>query len=1129
MSSDNDDETGTEKRTGKKRALSSNAQTPNSKKRPAPKVGRGHQVLSKYFGGPKEPSKTAIVPNKSASTKLPNLKKDQDTNLKKDQGTNLKQEPGTVKPRENDKQVLSLVSDSESEPDTVEAKGGSSRTPTRQLADRPPQIRKADADQATTLAERLAAIDALEGDSGDDVDDDEDNDDDTNADPKTVKLTPLEKQWKDLKDEYPDVLLCVECGYKYRLFDNDAKIAAQVLSIAVFPKRAFLTASFPVHRLHVHVRRLVEAGHLVGIVTQTETAALKKQSATKSKIFTRELTALYSRATLLPDAMLDVDPQPAAAAAASAKSDAGAARTSLFRGGWIRKRASSSAQKSEPPTENEDEDQDVLGNEDTQTSVDTTSQLTVDDFAEDEAEERFIIAVWELDADAKAPVLDLEQGWALGEPLPEAAKVTLGVFAVDVQSGTLVCDSFLDDSARTRLCELLERFDAYEYVLAGPAMSRATEEAILRKAQPALRRRRIDRVGFANLDVDAELNKLYGSNEVMLAKAKALDPVAQSALASLSRYLEPFKLQRVLQDIAPSLAGPAREQARMQLDPSALHDLEIVPGKAGPKYSLTYFVTRHALTPMGSRLLKQWVMQPLANVQEIRARQSAVATLSHSSNKFNSLMLALRQLKRFDLERGLEQVVHARCNPSTFLRLVDHARELAKTVAALDCDVENPLLMQILRDAEAGRLRDALSTLLRGLNRKSCESNTIGEMFEDRAAYPRIFEIKAEIDSLDQGFRQELVRAREVLKRPALQYRTLRTGISACLEYLIELPKAEAVPRDWNEVSSTQRVSRYTTPRVEDLLDQLARRREELAAAAKATWRQLLEDFADQHRARLRGLARAIAHIDAFHGLSKVAQLPGFVCPVVEEAGPNGGAFIHALRARHPLLDSAAAASDSCVPNDISLGDAPDGTIDMARVILVTGPNMGGKSSFTRTAAVCVVLAQIGAHVPAETCRIGVFDAIRVRMGVREDPMQGMSTFMVEMRQAASIFNHATPRTLCILDELGRGTSTFDGAAIAVASLRYVCQTMHSPCLFITHYTQLGALLEEFPRSVLAAMHMAYHETDDHKLVFLYQATAGLASNSYGLHVAQLAGLPDCVLDAARRVKLEKARKSNER
>lgn len=1016
---------------------------------------------------------------------------------------------------------------------------------------------------SSTLASRLHAIDAAT-DQGGNNDVDEDNSDEEEAAAADLqmqngqpKLTPLEKQWKDLKDEYPDVLLCVECGYKYRLFQEDAKIASQVLSIAAFPRHAFLTASFPVHRLHVHVRRLVESGYLVGIVTQTETAALKKQSSTRSKLFTRELSALYSRATLLPDAMLDVVPSvqgPGSKGFTGSNAGTGGEsnkKQNLLSSGWVKKNANKKSSKSDNVDEEENADED--NNEEGFNEEDTEQDLALDMVAENniqEEEERYILAIWELDVSATKPVLDIKQGWALGEPRPEATNVTLGLFAVDIRSGTLVYEAFVDDAERTTLIEKLEHLDPYEYILAGPTMSRTTEEAIIRKAQPVERKRRIDRVRFSQLtSPETYLRQIYTGDTLKLVQTQ-LPLVLQAALACLIHYLEPFKLQRVLRDASSFVKDLASRPAAvfkgndqnstphsqpqtlaarqyMHLDPSALHDLEIIAGRGGPTYSLVSFLSRHALTPMGSRLLKRWILQPLLEVNLIKERQEAIAALSHESSNFSPLIAALRQLKRFDIERNLEQVVHARCSPANFLRLLDNICELTKVLSSTITTSRiksDHALYAILQSAGAGSIGAKLGDLVAGLNRDECSANNLGKMFANKSAYPDIFHVKFEIENLHDRFDQELEKIRDVLKKPKLQYRTLRTGFSASLEYLIELPKAEAVPRDWNEVSSTQRVSRYVTPTIEDLLDQLARRREELEAVAKSTWKKLLEEFSDQYRGTLRDFAHVIAQIDALFALSKISELPGFVLPNIEVGGANGGAFIFAQRARHPLLDMLSVSHTDCVPNDLALGDAPSDLVDledvdMTRVMLVTGPNMGGKSSYTRTAAVCIILSQIGAHVPAESCRVGVFDAIRVRMGVREDPGQGMSTFMVEMRQAATIFNQATSRTLCILDELGRGTSTFDGTAIALASLRYICGKMKAPCLFITHYTQLGTLLDEFPRSTLAAMHMAYHETEDGKLVFLYQATSGLASQSYGLHVAHLAGLPERVIAAARDIK----------
>jgi len=888
------------------------------------------------------------------------------------------------------------------------------------------------------------------------------------------KLTPLEKQWKSIKKEHPDVLIVMECGYKFRMYQQDAAVAAKVLGLGSFKMKNFLQASFPTHRLHVHVKRLVEHGHLVGVVSQTETAALKKQSQTRNKLFDRSLKALYSRATFLRDSTLDLPAQ------ASSTGERRKQKESLEE--WTKSTSSSSSSNMILVNMNAVEEQD-----------------------DNETDERWLFSVQETKSDKKT---FLGEGWHLGEPQPEAAEVYFGLVAVNPASGRVSVEGFLDDPARSKLRQRMEALNPVEVILQGPTMSAETELIFGNENNSG---RRVMRTQMTSSKAESTLEEIYHTSNLS-KDLQDLDLPKKYALASAAEYLMRFGLQKAL--LPPHGLSLAKSTEFMEIDANALRDLEIIGDpKKNRKYSLIHFIVRYTQTPMGRRRVHEMICKPLVRSKAIKKRQEAVAALvANEEGKFNGLFELARNLKGVDLDRSMERVLHARCAPAEFLQLIDQVESCANSL--LSSKLQDTKLASFVPDSACVQnLIAALKQFKAGISREKTLTNSVGEMFVDAQKFKDVFAIRSEMELLSSKFKTELQNIRKVLKKPDVKYRTLRTGFSSTLEYLIELPKGTPVPRDWNNVSATQHVVRYTTPVVEDLLEQLARRREELITTSKEAWRAVLEEFANDQRESISKLSAALGEVDAFLAFAAVSSLPHFCKPDIEDEG-DGGAFLELSDARHPLLETLSAGTVDCVPNDVVIGHSPE----VSRVHLVTGPNMAGKSSFCRLACISVILAQIGCFVPAKKCRIRPFDAIRVRMGVRDDPLQGMSTFLVEMKQAAAILNNATERTLCVFDELGRGTSTHDGTALALASLRYVCKKLTCSCFFITHFTELAKILEEFEKSVVKATHLKYvHDDESGDVVFLYQVADGLASNSYGLHVAKLAGIPEAILNRAKK------------
>jgi DNA mismatch repair protein MSH3 len=328
----------------------------------------------------------------------------------------------------------------------------------------------------------------------------------------------------------------------------------------------------------------------------------------------------------------------------------------------------------------------------------------------------------------------------------------------------------------------------------------------------------------------------------------------------------------------------------------------------------------------------------------------------------------------------------------------------------------------------------------------------------------------------------------------------------SAIEYLVEVPNNKsalaAVPANWVKINGTQRVARFHTPKIIQMLRERDQHKEALAAECEKAYKRFLARIAEKYQ-QLRDCVNSLAVLDCILSLAAVAQQPGYVKPTfVDEP------IIDVKDGRHPMVEQLLL--DAYVPNDISLSHAGQ------RAMLITGPNMGGKSSYVRQVALISIMAQIGSYVPAASARLGLLDAVFTRMGAFDNMMAGESTFMVELSETSDILKQATERSLIILDELGRGTSTHDGVAIAHAVFDYVVTELKSLLLFVTHYPTLARFGDTYPDQV-ANTHMAFEETGGtgEEVAFLYRVARGVAHRSYGLNVARLAGLPRAVIDVA--------------
>ena len=409
------------------------------------------------------------------------------------------------------------------------------------------------------------------------------------------------------------------------------------------------------------------------------------------------------------------------------------------------------------------------------------------------------------------------------------------------------------------------------------------------------------------------------------------------------------------------------------------------------------------------------------------------------------------------------------------------ASEFATVKSPNDAGFSSAILNRAI--ASLPIIGDRVIAYLDQINVEAAKHDDKYEFFREEIESDSISEHKLGIASVEHELNAHRADAAAKLKKKKVEFVT-----SAGIEYLIEVDNTltKNVPASWAKISGTKKLSRYHTPEVVRLIRERDQHREALAAACDIAFSELLSDISTNYQS-LRDCIQALATLDCLLCLSAVASQPGYVKPEYTEE-----TRILVKQGRHPMVEQLLL--DTYVPNDINLG------FDATRALLITGPNMGGKSSYVRQVALIAIMGQIGSYVPAASAQLGMLDAVFTRMGAFDNMMAGESTFMVELSETSDILKQASPRSLIILDELGRGTSTHDGVAIAQAVLDHVVRVTGSLTLFITHYQNLSGLAKGFGQDQLKNVHMRFHESGENgqHVTFLYEVGEGVAHRSYG-------------------------------
>ena len=803
------------------------------------------------------------------------------------------------------------------------------------------------------------------------------------------RVVPLRRQYLDIKARFPDTILLFRLGDFYETFEEDARIAAEVLDIVLTSRemgkgQRVPLAGIPYHAAEGYIARLIAAGHKVAICEQVG-------EVTKGRgLVERDVTRVVTPGTVDDPAMLE-------------------ARRNNYIAGIL-----------------------VEGNGVGLAYADvTTGEFCATQITGQTLAESLMTAGRELLRLQPAEIVRPAGAGGDHLPVPEVAWLP-------------------EDVAKSETDGWRWRGD---------------------RAEDVLRRH----FGVTSLDGFGVAGK----------------PLAAQAAGGLLHYLLDTQLTGLKQI---NHLRTYSTDAYMTLDLQTRRNLELLESARGEKKHSLIAVLDMTRTPMGARQLRQWLNQPLLQLDELNLRQRDVRAFHQSALQRADLRTRLGSVG--DIERMANRAITGQLSP----REAVHLRSSLAAIPALTEPagiLPSPPTVPDLSDVE-GLLRTAVvdeppAVLGRG--------QTIRSGFS------------AELDEHQRRAREarEWIAGLERAERERTGIKSLKVGYNKVFGYYIEITTAalataerergEVLPAEYIPKQSLTNATRYFTPRLKEYETVVLTAEDTLQQFESDIYRRVVAQVAAA-AARLLEAAQAVAYLDVVAALAEVAVQRHYVEPELTHDD-----IIEITAGRHPTLEAVVPRGEY-VPNDALLTQEH-------RIVILTGPNMAGKSSWLRQVALIVLLAQIGSFVPAEKARIGLVDRIFTRIGAQDDIAGGQSTFMVEMVETAAILNHATNRSLVVLDEIGRGTSTYDGLAIAQSIVEYIHNTpdLRAKTLFATHYHELTRLEDVLPHVTCSRMDVL--EEGD-RIVFLHRVVPGGADRSYGIHVADLAGIPRAVVSRAQ-------------
>ena len=665
-----------------------------------------------------------------------------------------------------------------------------------------------------------------------------------------------------------------------------------------------------------------------------------------------------------------------------------------------------------------------------------------------------------------------------------------GVAFCDITTGKAHLTGFSGKERLAHVINELGRFSPAEAILNDGAMSETALTDILRDKFGC----RVENGGehrFLLKEAENNIRKQFG--EEAMAALPAGNPAAAMALGGLLNYL--YETQKT--DLSHINDLDYYEEGRfMELDLTARRNLELTETlRAKEKKGSLLWVLDKTRTPMGARCLRSWLERPLLSVIAINKRNSAVAALVEDTIRREELTAAMSGLG--DMERLIGRIVYGTAGGRDMASLRSAIEKLPQVKAQI-AGFTDRRLMELT--AELDTLDDIGSRIAKTICDEPPFSVREGSFIRD-GFDPEVDRLRKILKG-GKGFMADI----EAREKEATGIRTLKIGYNKVFGYYIEVSKsfADQVPDTYIRKQTLVNGERFITQELKDLEQEILTASERVVALEFELFSQLRDEIAAAAQ-RIQHSAAVVAEVDALTSFATVAVRDNYCRPDVDESG-----VLEIREGRHPVVERVL--KDALfVPNDTFMGEKED------RVAIITGPNMAGKSTYMRQVALIVLMAQMGSFVPADYAHVGVVDRIFTRIGASDDLAAGQSTFMVEMTEVADILRHATKHSLLILDEIGRGTSTFDGMSIARAVLEYCAdrKTLGAKTLFATHYHELTELENTLPGTVNYNIAV---KTRGEDIIFLRKIVPGGADRSYGIEVAKLAGLPDKVIGRAKKV-----------
>ncbi|HKV02672.1 MAG TPA: DNA mismatch repair protein MutS, partial [Ktedonobacteraceae bacterium] len=865
--------------------------------------------------------------------------------------------------------------------------------------------------------------------------------------------SPVRTQYLQIKRQYPDALLFFRMGDFYEMFDEDAEIIARELEIAL-TRRDFgrgeksPMAGIPHHAADGYIARLVSKGYRVAVCEQTSDPALSKG------LVDREVLRIVTPGTVIDPAMLAAKRNNFLASVVVGRDAVGIAYVDITTGEF----AATQFSTHEPEVALQQELARV-GPAEVIVEAHYSSQGAAS------RKRRWLAAIM-----TEKPVTKVGNNGNPNAGIEATMAITQNTSA-DPQSPPSDDDDDEDDIAP--LVQLLTGIAGH--VTPYDARYFTEEDA---------RHRLLSHFEVASLEG-------FGCAHL---------PLAIRAAGAVLAYCQ--ETQKGLLRQLTSLETYSTAEF-MTLDAHTRRNLELFEsGRSRSVKGSLLWVLDKTRSPMGGRLLRRWISEPLLDIAKLQGRQQIISELLTDTLTQARLAEALK--KAGDIERLINRVRQRIATPRDLVALVSGLRAAAEVRASLptNADVSMPSLVHLV--AGLADNKDVIDLIESALVDEPPLSVSEGGVIQPGYS--------AELDQVKEASQngQKWIAEMEQRERKRTGITTLKVGYTKVFGYFIEVSNSQLsrVPADYIRKQTLSTGERFITPDLKEYESLILNAQDRIGKLESELFAQVRAEVAIQAAERVLHTAHALAEIDVYLSLAEVAAQHNYCRPQLDD-----GDDIHIVAGRHPVIEQAQVETPF-IPNDTQLSTSD------AQILVITGPNMAGKSTYLRQVALVVLMAQIGSYVPAEAARIGLVDRIFTRIGAQDDLATGQSTFMVEMVETATILHHATPRSLVILDEIGRGTSTYDGLAIARAVVEYLHNNRRcgARTLFATHYHELVEVARMLPR--VQCLNVAVSEEEGH-IVFLHKIVPGGADKSYGVHVAQLAGIPRPVIHRAEEILAE--------